>query len=741
MEVMRGRRLMTIFLAFVLSFSLCALLPFSVWIWILIGSVVLCAVGFLLARRIHGKNRFRTVHIVLLALAVAFGVFHAYRNPVGFPSGWNTETEYVFRGTVTGVEREMPYASSYHIKIENGNDSVLCLCETDHNAGFHEGDVVRIRGKATPAEETFDRSKGIRATIDFSEHTVVSYGEKGKGAFSRLNDFFSSLLLKRLGEETGSFASAVLLGNRNLVSPAIRINFRVIGFSHVLAVSGLHLSVLIGFLELFLRFLPIPRRIRRILLIPAVVCFALLTGASASVVRASIMFLFFAVSSLLWEDNDGLTSLFGALALILAFSPFSLFDIGLWLSFSATLGILLFSPALSPIHFSVRRDNHPILFKVLNKVLNTVISLILTAVVASFFTLPILYFFYGTVSIMTPAASLVLIPFITVLLPLYLLTLAIGFWPFAAGILSSVCGFLTNAMLGLSERFAEWDDALISLSYPFSRVFLIVLAVFLAFVLFTPWIKPKHAFLFILVFSLTYGGFVYRYEKTVFPVVQTELCNTKRNDAVLFRYHGKTVAVDVSGGSYAAMIPYSDAVYEDFHAGCIDVLVLTHCHTYHAGTLAKLGGKIKIKTVLYPEPQNDAEKGYVQKMLLLEEEYGIRFISYRQDASVSIDDLTLALPNPLRIGRSTHDVIAFSLDRGVEKLLCYAGSGLSELPAFWTEYADYPLWIYGSHGPLYKIIVEDAFPGLALGEAGEYISGTDVTVISDERVLLPSLRK
>lgn len=377
---------------------------------------------------------------------------------------------------------------------------------------------------------------------------------------------------------------------------------------------------------------------------------------------------------------------------------------------------------------------------IVNRVLNTVISLFLTAVVASIFTLPILYFFYGNVSVLAPLASLVLIPFLTVLLPLYLLTLLIGFWPFAAGILSFVCRTLTDTMLRLAERFSEWDVALISLSYPFSRYFLMVLAGFFAVLLLTPWMKPKRALVFLSAFIIAYGGFTYHYEMTVFPVVRTEVMNTGKNDAVLFRYRGRTVAIDVSGGSYAAMIPYSDAVYDDFHAGYIDVLVLTHCHTYHAGTLAKLGGRIKIKTVLYPEPQSDAEKACVEKMLLLSEEYGIQFVSYREEASVGIDDLTLRLPSRLRLGRSTHDVIVFSLDCGEEKLLCYAGSGLSELPAFWNAYEDYPLWIFGSHGALYKAVVESAPPGVALGEAAGYIVGTDVTTLSDdrtERILTP----
>ncbi|MBQ0009735.1 MAG: hypothetical protein KBS76_01350, partial [Ruminococcus sp.] len=102
---------MTIFLAFVLSFSFCALLPFSVWIWVFIGTFVLCSGGFLLARRIHGKNRFRTVHIVLLLLAVVLGMAHAYRNPLGFPTEWEKEQERVFYGSVTNVESEAPYAS------------------------------------------------------------------------------------------------------------------------------------------------------------------------------------------------------------------------------------------------------------------------------------------------------------------------------------------------------------------------------------------------------------------------------------------------------------------------------------------------------------------------------------------------------------------------------------------------------------------------------------------------------
>ncbi|MBQ0010994.1 MAG: hypothetical protein KBS76_07850, partial [Ruminococcus sp.] len=62
------------------------------------------------------------------------------------------------------------------------------------------------------------------------------------------------------------------------------------------------------------------------------------------------------------------------------------------------------------------------------------------------------------------------------------------------------------------------------------------------------------------------------------------------------------------------------------------------------------------------------------------------------------------------------------------------------LPAFRNANEQYPLWLYGSHGALYKAGVESAPPGVALGEAAGYIIGTDVTTLSDdrtERILTP----
>ena len=149
-----------------------------------------------------------------------------------------------------------------------------------------------------------------------------------------------------VGTDGLGLPSALLLGDRTALSPTLRRDFSRAGVSHLLAVSGLHLTLLFGMLALLLRFLRLPRRVRAVLLTLAAAGYLALLGFPPSATRAAVMLGFVYLSWLCAASADPLTSLGLAGALILGISPCAVVDAGFWMSFSATLGLLTVPAAL-----------------------------------------------------------------------------------------------------------------------------------------------------------------------------------------------------------------------------------------------------------------------------------------------------------------------------------------------------------------------------------------------------------
>ena len=147
-----------------------------------------------------------------------------------------------------------------------------------------------------------------------------------------------------LRDSTSALLQAMLLGHREHLPDALRMLYRDTGAAHVLALSGLHLSIVFGLLECFMVRLITGgwRYAMGILTLMLVWGYALLTGFPVSLCRAAVMVSVYLVAQMRLSGTDGWHSLSLAALLLLWLAPTSLCDIGFQLSFSAIVGILVF---------------------------------------------------------------------------------------------------------------------------------------------------------------------------------------------------------------------------------------------------------------------------------------------------------------------------------------------------------------------------------------------------------------
>ena len=232
--------------------------------------------------------------------------------------------------------------------------------------------------------------KGIFHQINLQEHSkfVTAKGKQSIiGWASKAKTFVESKIESLdINDTAGAFLKAFYLGIRNEIPEDIKTNFKNAGVLHILALSGLHVGILLTILELLLR--PIVRlrhgkKMRSFMIIVILWGFAVLTGLSPSIVRAVSMFSCFALAHGLHRPTNSINTLFISAFAVLLIQPNFLFDVGFQLSYTAVLGILLIKPILDqywqPKHI----------------VLKPMASLFNVSVAAQFGVLPLsLYYFH-----------------------------------------------------------------------------------------------------------------------------------------------------------------------------------------------------------------------------------------------------------------------------------------------------------------------------------------------------------
>ncbi len=154
----------------------------------------------------------------------------------------------------------------------------------------------------------------------------------------------SHVISRHLNPVQAALMQAMILGERLNIPSSIKDIFVKTGTTHILAISGLNVGIVVMVLFILLRMIPGPRAMTYTFTMIFVVFYVFLTGASPSVVRAGIMSVVFLTSFVIERETNSINSLSFAAFLILLLDPQNIFDIGFQLSFISVFGILLFYP-------------------------------------------------------------------------------------------------------------------------------------------------------------------------------------------------------------------------------------------------------------------------------------------------------------------------------------------------------------------------------------------------------------
>ncbi|MCH4824501.1 ComEC family competence protein [Gramella lutea] len=257
--------------------------------------------------------------------------------------------------------------------------------------------------------------------------------------------------LKRYDFEQNELAvfQALILGQRRDLNNEIYKNYAAAGAIHILAISGLHIGILLlilNFLFKPLDSLKIARFIKPALIILLLWSFAFLTGLSSSVVRAVCMFSFLAIGLQLKRKTSSLNSLFLSLFFLLLINPYYIFQVGFQLSYLAVFSIVIFQPMIYG------------LFSTKTRFLDYFWKLTTVSLAAQIGVIPLSLFYFHQFPGMFLVSNLILIPFLGLVLATGILVIILAYFNLLPVILAHLYEFLLNSMNYSIEWIAQIDS-------------------------------------------------------------------------------------------------------------------------------------------------------------------------------------------------------------------------------------------------------------------------------------------
>ena len=286
---------------------------------------------------------------------------------------------------------------------------------TDNIAKYSAGDKLRISGEIDEKGRVFD-----------PEIVKVSDGSGISSTLEKFRADLSERVRMLLPRDEASLVSGMVLGVDE-ISPSFKENLIETGTIHTVVVSGQNLSIVAGFvLAAFAK--PFGRRLATLLSIIAVIFYAVLTGFEPPVVRATVMVIIAAVALYLGREIIAVWGLFLTAFFILMLWPQALFEISFQLTFAATFGILTLGSYLTK---RFQRSNR--LSGFFKGFIDLFISNSAIAIAAYLFTLPLIFYHFGRISLIGPFVNvlvaevvglLMVIGFVVVFLSLVFMPLA-----------------------------------------------------------------------------------------------------------------------------------------------------------------------------------------------------------------------------------------------------------------------------------------------------------------------------
>jgi competence protein ComEC len=594
-------------------------------------------------------NRYRK-QVILLALCIVSFFSASACAQASLPQNDASSIKYyndTGRVTITGTisddadvrdnnTRLLVNASAIQIDEEVLEVSGNVLVFASRYPAYNYGDVIRITGelKTPPVFEDFDYAaylshENIYSTMLYPQIELTG-NSKGfsplKWIYSLRADM-SQALARVLPEPQAALAQGMLLGIRSNIPEDLKNAFSVTGTTHILAISGLNIGIVAGIMLSFGLLLFGRRHYIYIWLALGVIwIYAVLTGLEAPVVRSVIMASIFLSAELLGRQRNAITALTFAAALMSACDPQVIYTASFQMSFMAMCGLVFILPPLQNIGKTLT-EKLPERFTLTKTIFRFTYDSLAVTLAALAGVLPLTAYYFGIISIVSPLATLLVLPVLVGIILLGTLTAISGLFLVP---LSQVFGWLLwlilSYMLIVVEGFAKLSIAYISIE-SFNAVYVWIYYIVLTVVIWAGSRYKKHkighnldseekeasavrtaktekngfslrpVFKIIIFLAAATGILVFSAVNTApDDNLHVSFLDVGQGDAVLIQKGNTQVLIDGGPGGQALTLALSEKI--PFWDRTIDMVVLTHPHGDHLTGLVEVLKRYQVGEVM-----------------------------------------------------------------------------------------------------------------------------------------------
>jgi len=558
-----------------------------------------------------GNKRLRIL-ISLLAIAVGFLWSFTYTSVFVKPYWAYHEEVLTVNATVTSypvARQPRGYRVDATIRLE-GYPSIGVRFYFFNEAELKPGDIIEVTGRfrrtdITDEGDRFDAlsSRGVFLSASVSGNINVTGFEEGiRNLPKRIADSIARKIDEIYPDDISPFLQALLMGKRDELyrDTALSASLSASGIIHIVSISGMHIAFLMGFLSLVIR----NRRLFSFYGIPLLFFFMAMTGFTPAVTRAGIMQIFLICAPLFRRERDSITSLSFALFVLLVVNPYSIASVGLHLSFSATLGIIIFTSRINTAIPDMLRGNKLYRKKVPRFLLSFITSNLATTIGALILTLPLTAMHFGYVSLISPVTNLLTISAVSFAFPAGLIVTLIGFINTAV---SSVLAFpvilAARYIVSIAKTFALVPYSIVystnaHIMFWLAYIYIIYTALPLLKARARQYIYPTCLSL-LLLFALI----------LISPFATTSASNNSvtvldvgQGMSVVLTSEEFTMVIDCGSNSTNRAGEITHEFIMNLGRTTIDLLAITHFHLDHINGIEFLLSRINVSALAIPDP-------------------------------------------------------------------------------------------------------------------------------------------
>lgn len=309
------------------------------------------------------------------------------------------------------------YQSGYE-KIDNGTKIGFYIQEESLPNYYYEG---------VPNTGVLGDNIGMSVTT----HAVEVLGES-KSVRYKLLDKVRNNLSKGLNNLNGEMIYSAMFGDRAELNRSLYHSYKDAGLAHLLAVSGLHVGLVIAIIYWILKKLKVNGWLRVLIVAPILIIYAYMCGFSYSIIRASIMAMVLMIAPLMFSEYDLLSSICFAGSLILIVEPIALFDLSAQLSFGCVFGIAMIYPIFKQLFAKIHISN-----KIVDSLCISLATIVSTMVFMAYY--------FGGIQPISILSNIVTIPIFSLLFSI----------TFIISLLSLVLPFISYTLILINPLF-EW---------------------------------------------------------------------------------------------------------------------------------------------------------------------------------------------------------------------------------------------------------------------------------------------